>query len=72
MATFKAKIDAGSQLVILSGQVIDISDFIQYHPGGQFVLRRRIGKDVTSMFKGGKFSGETIEGAGAHQHTEKA
>ena len=35
---FNIEIESGSKLVILDNLVLDITDFINEHPGGRFVL----------------------------------
>jgi hypothetical protein len=57
------KIKQGGMLVILDGQVLDITSFYKYHPGGRFVLTTRLGRDITGMFKGAAYSGQTVQGA---------
>ena len=43
----------GQQLVILDEFVVDVTDFINKHPGGQFALKHNIGRDVSKFFYGG-------------------
>ena len=33
--------------------VLDIADFIKYHPGGRFVMTHNIGRDISKFFYGG-------------------
>jgi len=42
----------GSPLCIVDGYVIDIGDFISYHPGGSRVMRGAIGADITQQILG--------------------
>ena len=37
--------------VSIFGQVYDISEFIQKHPGGPEVFRNSCGTDITSIFR---------------------
>lgn len=37
--------------IIIKNKVYDISKFINKHPGGPFVLKKFMGKDVTKEFK---------------------
>ena len=39
--------------VILDDRVIDLTDYIDSHPGGRFVLNHCVGKDVSKFFYGG-------------------
>ncbi|CAF1259948.1 unnamed protein product [Adineta steineri] len=45
--------DDGRQLILISGFVHDVSNFIDTHPGGRALLKSRIGKDATVAFHGG-------------------
>jgi cytochrome b involved in lipid metabolism len=38
---------------VLDDMVLDISDFINTHPGGKFSLSHNIGKDISKFFYGG-------------------
>jgi len=42
-------------LVLISGFVHDISDFLDQHPGGREILQRSIGTDATAAFFGGVY-----------------
>jgi hypothetical protein len=42
----------GSELSIIDGYVVDISAFIEHHPGGSNVLKFAVGSDVTPYFTG--------------------
>lgn len=48
LAEFDQKIAGGAQLVLFEGYVIDVQNFLQFHPGGQFVISQRIGYDITN------------------------
>ena len=43
----------GRALVVLDDLVIDITQFISHHPGGRFVLKTTIGRDIAKFFFGG-------------------
>lgn len=45
-------------MVILDELVLDVTDFIKWHPGGEFVLEKNIGRDISKFFYGGY----TLEG----------
>lgn len=40
---FEEAIAAGEKLVVLDEVVLDISKYIDFHPGGKFVLEHNIG-----------------------------
>ncbi|KLO17514.1 delta 9-fatty acid desaturase protein [Schizopora paradoxa] len=40
-------------LVLISGFIHDISDFLDQHPGGRDILQRSVGTDATAAFFGG-------------------
>ena len=39
--------------VIIDNLIIDVSEFIGYHPGGKFALKCLVGTDVSKFFFGG-------------------
>ena len=43
----------GQKLVILDQLVLDVSWFLDEHPGGKFSLEANIGRDVSKYFHGG-------------------
>ena len=44
------------QLIVISGFIHDVTDFIERHPGGKGFLKTRLGKDATTAFYGGSVS----------------
>ncbi|KAJ3853988.1 delta 9-fatty acid desaturase [Lentinula lateritia] len=42
-------------LILISGFIHDVSDFIEEHPGGAHFIRNYIGKDATTAFFGGVY-----------------
>lgn len=42
-------------LILISGFIHDVSDFIEEHPGGAHFIRSYIGKDATTGFFGGVY-----------------
>jgi len=40
------------RLVILDNKVIDFGEYDDFHPGGKFVLRKNIGRDISKFFYG--------------------
>lgn len=51
----------GTALCIVDGYVLDITQFIEMHPGGQHLLRYATGSDITEMFVG-------RQGVDGHKH----
>ncbi|GAB5360423.1 hypothetical protein AAMO2058_000626700 [Amorphochlora amoebiformis] len=47
-----AHVEAGEQLVVIDGWVLDVEDFLANHPGGERIITRYIGKDATSAVRG--------------------
>ncbi|CAG8464380.1 12977_t:CDS:10, partial [Dentiscutata heterogama] len=47
---FNEKVLSGACLVVAEGLVFDIHSWIKIHPGGQKILRRVIGTDITNDF----------------------
>lgn len=39
--------------MILNEMVLDVTKFIDYHPGGKFVLKINNGRDISKFFYGG-------------------
>jgi cytochrome b involved in lipid metabolism len=60
-------IKAGKKLVLLDDLVIDVSSFS--HPGGEVVINRNIGRDVSKFFYGGYSMGK---GFYAYTHSPNA
>lgn len=50
---FSTKVSAGEQLILLNGWVLDISSYLEDHPGGAEIIKEFIGKDATEAFNGG-------------------
>ncbi|KAJ3290063.1 hypothetical protein HDU79_003566 [Rhizoclosmatium sp. JEL0117] len=48
--------ETGKQLMIISGIVYDVSDFMEDHPGGKGFLKVSVGRDVTASFNGGVYN----------------
>lgn len=42
-------------LILISGFIHDVSDFVSEHPGGAHLLIKMIGKDATTAFFGGVY-----------------
>lgn len=43
----------GKKLIVINGYIIDISNYMEQHPGGAKVLTNFLGKDATSIFSKG-------------------
>ena len=50
---FNDLVERGRKLVILDEFVLDVYDYIDWHPGGKFLLSHNIGRDVSKFFHGG-------------------
>jgi len=42
----------GENIVIMNELVLNMGDYIGYHPGGRFVLERNVGRDVSKFYCG--------------------
>ncbi len=40
-------------LVILDDLVLEVSDYMGYHPSGKFLIEHNIGRDISKFFYGG-------------------
>ena len=43
----------GTPLVLLDNLVLNVSEFMNQHPGGRFLIRHHIGTDISKYFYGG-------------------
>jgi len=50
---FNELVADGHMLVILDELVLDVGGWISRHPGGRFVIKQNIGRDVSKYFHGG-------------------
>ena len=50
---FERRVEYGELLVILDELVLDVSKFVELHPGGQFVIKHNAGRDISKFFYGG-------------------
>ena len=50
---FDRAVQNGQKLVILDDLVLDVTEFINFHPGGRFTIRHCIGRDISKFFFGG-------------------
>lgn len=44
--------DEKKKLVILDNKVLDLADYEWLHPGGKFVFKKNIGRDISKYFYG--------------------
>ena len=51
--TYSERIRKGELLVVLDDLVIDVSTYIEAHPGGKAMLLSNIGRDISKYFYGG-------------------
>lgn len=71
---FEVAVEKGATYVILDEFVLDVGSFIKEHPGGSFVLKHNIGRDISKFFYGGY----SLEGnlgprpAAGHKHSNYA
>lgn len=49
---FMEMVEAGHHMVVLDDLVIDLRKYHFHHPGGAFVLKQNIGRDVSKYFHG--------------------
>ena len=61
----------GEKLVILDNMVLDISKFMEEHPGGRFSLEHNVGEDISKFFYGG-YSLENQNKVTEHTHSNDA
>lgn len=52
---FKEQAGLGRQLVVISGIVHDVTDFVDRHPGGRALIKSAVGRDGTAVFNGGVY-----------------
>lgn len=46
---------SGRSLTVVGGYIIDVTTFIDEHPGGRALLKGKLGKDATTSFYGGVY-----------------
>jgi hypothetical protein len=56
---------------VLDNLVLDVTKFLDEHPGGKFSLEHNIGKDVSKYFHGG-YSLENLKKVKEHRHSNDA
>ena len=50
---FARCVENGIPLLLLDNLVLNVSEFINQHPGGRFLIRHHIGQDISKYFYGG-------------------
>ncbi|CCH60418.1 hypothetical protein TBLA_0C06220 [Henningerozyma blattae CBS 6284] len=53
---FVDNLETNPNLIVVSGIVHDITNYIDRHPGGQKLIKEARGKDATSVFNGGVYN----------------
>ena len=71
---FDRAVENGEKLVILDDLVLDVTEFINVHPGGRFTIRHCIGRDISKFFFGGYSldGNETNKATPGHSHSSYA
>lgn len=69
LSEVRAGLQAGCKWVLYKGYVVDVREFSRFHPGGNFLLERNLGDDI-SMWFAGLGSGES--GFTSHMHSARA
>lgn len=68
---FEIRIKNGEKLAILDDMVLDLTQFLDNHPGGKFSLAQNIGRDISKFFYGG-YSLENQMKVDNHVHSNDA
>jgi cytochrome b involved in lipid metabolism len=50
---FNIQAKGGKRLMVLNDMVLDATKFVDYHPGGKFVININAGRDISKFFFGG-------------------
>jgi hypothetical protein len=50
---FNELVNQGRKLMILDELVLDVENYISWHPGGKFLLSHNVGRDISKFFYGG-------------------
>mmetsp|Transcript_16504 Transcript_16504/g.25504 ORF Transcript_16504/g.25504 Transcript_16504/m.25504 type:complete len:288 (+) Transcript_16504:162-1025(+) len=50
---FEKRVEKGEQLVVLDDLILDVKEYASVHPGGEFLLSRNIGRDISKFYYGG-------------------
>lgn len=61
-------------LVLLDNLVLDVTDYMDNHPGGKFLLEHNIGRDISKFFYGGYAldNNDVKGGSMVHTHSNMA
>lgn len=54
-AAFRCQIKSGRLCLLHSGNIYDVTDFVDRHPGGREVIENHVGQDVTQVMKTQEF-----------------
>lgn len=66
---FESRVIKGEKLVLVDELVLDVSEFMEDHPGGRFSIEHNIGRDVSKFFYGGYSLEARVD---PHTHTNDA
>jgi hypothetical protein len=70
---FDRAIQTGRKYVLLDNVVLDVDPFLKHHPGGQFVIKHNIGRNITKFFIGSySLEGNLTPGDRRHTHSNYA
>ncbi len=59
--------------MLIDDLVLDVTDFINLHPGGRFLIRHTIGSDISKFFFGGYcLEGNLTNRMKGHNHSAYA
>lgn len=68
---FDERVTKGEKLVILDDMVLDVTSFEYNHPGGTFLIKQNIGRDISKFFYGG-YVLSNYKGAKPYNHSNFA
>lgn len=67
-----AAVSAGQMYLVFQGYVLDLTEWVDAHPGGSEVIKNHLGRDVTDLLlKGGAATGGHVHSRLALRKTEK-
>ena len=70
---FAEAIRDGQKLVLIDNLVLDVTQFLEHHPGGKFVININVGRDISKFFFGGYSLENNTDGSGkGHNHSSYA
>ena len=69
---YEEAIKNGEKYVVLDDMVLDVKEYQDFHPGGNFLIKYNIGRDVSKFFYGGYALDNTQNSKGVYTHSSKA